>query len=131
MHELSVCLALTRKVAAIAEEHGASRIERIRLLVGPLSGIETALLEHAFPLAATGTPAEGARLEIETAPVVVACTVCGAETGCAPNRLLCGTCGDFRTRVVTGDEMLLESLDLDLPETGVRSPAPEADAAPA
>lgn len=131
MHELSVCLALTRKVTAIAEEHGASRIERIRLLVGPLSGIETALLEHAFPLAAAGTPADGARLEIITAPVVVACTACGAETACAPNRLLCGTCGDFRTRIVTGDEMLLESLDLDLPETGARSPAPQADAAPA
>jgi hydrogenase nickel incorporation protein HypA/HybF len=129
MHELSVCLALTRKVAAIAEEHGASRIERIRLRIGPLSGIETALLEHAFPLAAAGTPADGARLEIVSAPVVVACTVCGEETPCAPNRLLCGACGDFRTRIVTGDEMLLESLDLDLPDAGARSPAAETDAA--
>ena len=116
MHELSVCLALTRTVARIAGEHGAERVERIRLRVGPLSGIETPLLEHAFPLAAAGTPAEGARLEIRAAPVVVACTVCGKETECAPNRLLCGSCGDFRTRVVSGEEMLLESVDLDLPD---------------
>ncbi len=117
MHELSVCLALTRTVTGIAKRHGADRIERIRLLVGPLSGIETPLLEHAFPLAAAGTPAEGARLEIRAAPVVVACTACGAETTCTPNRLLCADCGDFRTRVVSGEEMLLESVDLDLPET--------------
>lgn len=117
MHELSVCLALTRTVAGIAHEHGASRVERIRLRVGPLSGIETPLLKHAFPLAAAGTPAEGAILEIRAAPVLVACTVCGAETECAPNRLLCGDCGDFRTRVVSGEEMLLESVDLDLPES--------------
>jgi hydrogenase nickel incorporation protein HypA/HybF len=116
MHELSVCLALTRTVAGIAREHGAERVERIRLLVGPLSGIETPLLQHAFPLAAAGTPAAGARLEIRAAPVVVACTVCGTETECAPNRLLCGGCGDFRTRVVSGEEMLLESVDLDLPD---------------
>jgi hydrogenase nickel incorporation protein HypA/HybF len=115
MHELSVCLALTRKVAAIAEQHGATRIERIRLRVGPLSGIEVPLLSNAFPLAAVGTAAEGARLEISTAPVVVACTACGAETECVPNRLLCGACGDFRTRVVSGEDMLLESVDLDLP----------------
>ncbi len=117
MHELSVCLALTRTVTGIAKRHGADRIERIRLLVGPLSGIETPLLEHAFPRAAAGTPADGARLEIRAAPVVVTCTACGAETTCAPNRLLCGDCGDFRTRVVSGEEMLLESVDLDLPET--------------
>lgn len=117
MHELSVCLALTRTVAGIADEHGASRVERIRLLVGPLSGIEPPLLEHAFPLAAAGTPAEGALLEIRAAPVVVACTSCGAETECAPNRLLCAGCGDFRTRVVSGEEMLLESVDLDLPDS--------------
>jgi hydrogenase nickel incorporation protein HypA/HybF len=120
MHELSVCLALMRTVTKIAREHGADRVERIRLLVGPLSGIETPLLEHAFPLAAAGTPAEGARLEVRAAPVVVTCTVCGAETECAPNRLLCGGCGDFRTRVVSGEEMLLESVDLDLPD-----PVPE------
>jgi hydrogenase nickel incorporation protein HypA/HybF len=117
MHELSVCLALTRTVSGIASANGATRVERIRLLVGPLSGIETPLLEHAFPLAAAGTPAEGALLEVRAAPVVVACTICGAETECAPNRLLCGSCGDFRTRVVSGEEMLLESVDLDLPES--------------
>jgi hydrogenase nickel incorporation protein HypA/HybF len=115
MHELSVCLALMKQVERIAEEHGARRVEKIVLQIGPLSGVEAALLRHAYPLAATGTVAEGAELEIETGPVVVRCTQCAGESEVPPNRLLCGYCGDFRTRVIRGEEMLLQSMDLDLP----------------
>jgi len=112
MHELSVCLALMQQVESIAAQHGARRVETISLRIGPLSGIEPALLEHAFPLAATGTVADGARLAIEHSEIVVRCTECGAHSTVAPNRLLCGECGDFRTRLESGDEMLLASLEL-------------------
>ena len=116
MHELSICLALIKQVERVADQHGARRVERIVLQIGPLSGVEPALLRHAYPLAATGTVAEDAELEIETGPVVVQCTRCDSETEVLPNRLLCGQCGDFRTRVIRGEEMLLQSMDLDLPE---------------
>lgn len=116
MHELSVCLALMKQVERVAAEHGARTVERIRLQIGPLSGVEPALLKKAFPLAAAGTVADAALLDIETGPVVVRCTCCDSETEVLPNRLLCGQCGDFRTRVIRGEEMLLQSMDLDLPE---------------
>ncbi|MGB5211338.1 MAG: hydrogenase maturation nickel metallochaperone HypA [Gammaproteobacteria bacterium] len=115
MHELSVCLALMKQVERVAGDHGARKVERIILRVGPLSGVEPALLRNAFPLAATGTVAEGARLDIETGPVRVRCTVCDQESEVRPNRLLCAHCGDFRTRVISGEEMLLQSIELDLP----------------
>jgi hydrogenase nickel incorporation protein HypA/HybF len=115
MHELSVCLALMKQVERVATDHGARRVERIVLRIGPLSGIEPALLRNAFPLAATGSVAEGAELEIETGPVRVRCTVCDQESEVPSNRLLCSHCGDFRTRVISGEEMLLQSLELDLP----------------
>jgi hydrogenase nickel incorporation protein HypA/HybF len=116
MHELSVCLALLDEVEAIAARHGATRVERIALRIGPLSGIEAPLLENAFPLAAAGTIAEAAKLDIESAPVVVRCRDCDAETPAAPNRLICGRCGGFRTRLVSGDELLLANLELRVPD---------------
>lgn len=112
MHELSVCIALMQQVERIAQEHDAERVERIVLQVGPLSGVEAPLLEHAWPLACTGTLAEAAELVIENAAVKVECTQCGAVSEAVPNRLLCASCGDFRTRLVSGDEMLLASLEL-------------------
>lgn len=112
MHELSVCLALLQQVERIAREHEAGNVERIMLQLGPLSGVEAPLLERAWPLAATGTIAQEAKLVIETAPVRVRCTQCDAVSNVAPNRLLCAACGDFRTRLISGDEMLLVNLEL-------------------
>jgi hydrogenase nickel incorporation protein HypA/HybF len=112
MHELSVCLALMQQVERIAREHAATRVERIRLRIGPLSGVEAELLRQAFPLASDATVAAGAELVIEPAAVVVQCANCEAQSEVPPNRLLCLSCGDFRTRLVSGDEMLLESLEL-------------------
>lgn len=112
MHELSVCLALMQQVERIAREHGAGGVERIMLQVGPLSGVEAPLLERAWPLASTGTIAQEAQLVIERAPVRVRCTQCAAVSDVPPNRLLCSACGDFRTRLVSGDEMLLVNLEL-------------------
>ncbi len=113
MHELSVCLSLLREVERIARENNAGRVTKIAVTVGPLSGVEPDLLQRAYPLAVAGTIAEHAELEIDIAGIVVRCSQCGAESPAKPNRLLCGECGDFRTNLVSGDEMVLKSLELD------------------
>ena len=117
MHEYSVCMALLEQVERIAREHRARRVERIVLQLGPLSGVEGPLLEHAWPLAAAGSIAVDAELVIETAPVRVRCTQCGAESEAQANRLLCASCGDYRTQLISGDEMLLANLELAAIET--------------
>ncbi|MCF1183815.1 hydrogenase maturation nickel metallochaperone HypA [Marichromatium gracile] len=116
MHELSICQALLDQVERIADEHGATRVERILLRIGPLSGVEPDLLERAYPLAAAGTRAECATLAIESAPVQVRCLDCGAESTVEPNRLLCAACDGYRTRLISGDEMLLANLELSIPD---------------
>jgi hydrogenase nickel incorporation protein HypA/HybF len=82
MHELSVCLSLIEEVKRVAHQNGAGTVTRIIVKVGPLSGVEPDLLQNAYPLAAAGTIAENAELEI-------------------------------RTNLVSGDEMVLQSLELD------------------
>jgi hydrogenase nickel incorporation protein HypA/HybF len=101
-----------QQVERIAREHHAGRVERIVLQVGPLSGVEAPLLRRAWPLVSIGTVAEEAELVIETAAVKVRCTQCDAVSEVVPNRLLCAACGDFRTRLVSGDEMLLANMEL-------------------
>ncbi len=118
MHELSVCQALVRQLERVSAENGGGRIERAVLRIGPLSGIEIPLLEQAFPLAARGTVADAAALDIRPAPVRIACSDCSAETEARPNRLLCGQCGSYRCRLVSGDEMLLETVELALADAG-------------
>lgn len=121
MHELSLCQALIAQAEGVAREHGATAVSRIYLRVGPLSGAEAPLLQQAFPLAAAGSLAEKAELVIEMAPIRVSCMQCGAESEATANRLICGQCGDYRTQLVSGDEMLLESLELDVEREAVTS----------
>jgi hydrogenase nickel incorporation protein HypA/HybF len=111
MHELAICQALLAQVEDIAREH-AARVNRVRLAVGPLSGVEPRLLERAYALACAGTAAEGSELDIDDAPVRVRCRSCGAESAASANRLLCAACGDWRTELASGDELLLVKVEL-------------------
>lgn len=113
MHELSVCLSLMQQVESIARERNAQKVTRITLNIGPLSGVEPELLRHAYPLASAGTVAADAELIMHSADIVVRCSQCDSETTVAPNKLLCGSCGDFRTRVVSGDELTLLRVELE------------------
>ena len=112
MHELSICQSLLDQVMRIAAERSAEAVTRVTLRIGPLSGVEPELLREAFPLARAGTVAARAELVIESLPVRVRCDACGAETDAAPNRLVCGACSDWHTRLASGDELMLVSVEL-------------------
>ena len=113
MHELAVCQALIEQVERVARQNDAQRVVSIVITIGPLSGVEPQLLEHAYPLAAAGTLAEHASLVIETVPIRVRCRTCGAETDAAANRLVCGTCSDWQVDVIGGEEMILKRVEVE------------------
>jgi len=115
MHELAVCQALIEQVEILAEEHRAVGVNKIIVRIGPLSGVEPTLLEQAYEIARAGTVAAEARLVFEDAPLVVHCSHCDLDAEVDPNRLVCPACGNWRTTLVSGDEMLLARLELDAP----------------
>ena len=116
MHELSVCHALIGQVEAIANVYRAVKIYRIVVQLGPLSGVEGHLLKQAYPLASAGSIADQAELIIEQLPIRIRCEQCGAETNAPLNRLVCGECSDWHTQLLSGDEMVLASVELEEPD---------------
>ncbi len=113
MHELAVAQALVEQVNAVIDQHHAAQASMIRVRIGPLAGVVPELLASAFPLAAAGSRMEHAALEFIHAPIQVHCQTCGAETDAAMNHLVCGACGDGHTQVISGDDLLLESVELE------------------
>jgi len=95
VHELSICQALLIQLAEIARDRGAEAIERIVLEVGPLSGVDASLLARAFEVACLRS--------------------CAAQATLSIDRLLCGACGGYRTRIVAGDELQLRRVELRMP----------------
>jgi hydrogenase nickel incorporation protein HypA/HybF len=118
MHELSVCQALIRQAEAVAVAHHAARVTCITLRLGPLAGVDAQLLARAFPAARLGTRLGQADLVVEHAPLRVRCDACGHEDTATPNHLACRQCRSTRTQLLSGDELLLVSVDL----AGARTP---------
>ena len=112
MHELAVCQGLLSQVEDIAARENAARVDLIRLRIGPLSGVVPELLQNAFSIARAGTVADTATLAIDELPIRIRCSQCGSESEATANRLLCGQCGDYRTQLLSGDELLLASVEL-------------------
>lgn len=122
MHELSVCQALVEQAVAVARQHDG-RVRRLVLKIGPLSGVEPELLRRAFPLASAGTEVEDAELEIQSLAPRIRCGECGQESEVPANRLVCPHCRNWRTTLVSGDEMVLQQVEL---ERHSREAAPAA-----
>ena len=62
---------------------------------------------------AQGTPVEGAELETEMVPATGRCRDCGAKSRLENFPLQCGTCGGFDLEVVEGEELYVESLEME------------------
>jgi len=113
MHELSVCQALMTQIEQVAQQHQAIEVPQLIVQIGVLSGIEPELLQQAFTIARTASPmTQQSVLVIELLPIRVHCSRCDRESIATANRLLCGHCGEWQTRLVSGDELLLKSVEL-------------------
>ena len=113
MHELAICQSLMEQVESIAQERDARSVTSIVIGMGPLAGVEVQLLKNAYPIASAGTVAQDAELVIEHLPIKVRCTQCGSESDALPNKLSCKQCGDWRTTLISGDELMLMSVELE------------------
>ncbi len=124
MHELALAGYLIEMVDDYAAQNGATRVKRISVRLGELSGMTRALY-FCFPSAAKGTFCEGAVLDVEEVPLRVFCKTCeSVKTPSGRYNFRCPDCGMPTPEVVSGRETELVSVELDLP------PRPDGPAAP-
>ncbi len=110
MHELSIAEA----VVNIAVRHAEGRpVSAVELRVGHLRQVVPSALEFAFELVTEGTVLEGAELRMEEVPAAGECRSCGAETVLPDFPLCCRACGSSDVEVTAGEELLVESLELE------------------
>ena len=110
MHELSIAEYVVR----IACDHAGPRdVAVVGLRVGHLRQVVPSALRFAFELVAQGTPVEGARLEIEDVPATGRCRGCGAATMPTAFPLSCAACGSFDVELTGGEELLVDSLEIE------------------
>ena len=110
MHELSIA----ESVVQIASRHAdGRRVTKVYLKVGHLRQVVPSALTFSFELVAEGTPVEGAELEMEEIPVTGKCRECGSENQLTEFPLQCVVCGAFDLEILQGEELYVESLELE------------------
>lgn len=115
MHEVSLVRSLLERVTAQARSAGASAVHRVVVRIGPLAGVEPELFATAFAHCRVMTPlCAAAELVITGEAVRWRCPACDREVG--PGRVLaCPDCG-WPARLVEGDGLVLERLELEVPD---------------
>jgi len=112
VHEYSLVRAMVDRVEQEARSRNATAVSRLAVCIGAMSGVEATLFTSAFTLCREGLLAD-AQLEIRRAEAVWACPRC--EASIPPGGVLrCAGCG-VPARMVTGDEILLEQIEMEVP----------------
>jgi hydrogenase nickel incorporation protein HypA/HybF len=110
LHEL----AIAESIVGISARHADGRqVTKVYLKVGHLRQVVPSALAFSFELVAQGTPVEGAELEVQQIPAAGLCRDCGEETRLESFPLQCRACGGFDLEILQGEELFVESLEME------------------
>lgn len=110
MHEMSIATALAERVAAHVPE--GARLLSIKLLAGPMRGIDPEAMAWAWKGATEGTPLAGAALHLTTSKWSLSCPACRRAWDSDQPDEPCA-CGHTAPDVRGGDELQLLSIEVE------------------
>jgi hydrogenase nickel incorporation protein HypA/HybF len=113
MHELGIAESALDVALSRAAAVGATRVLRIVIRVGALSGVDPEALRFAFTAILPETPAADAELQIDSVAALAYCPACQRDF--APDNshfFECPSCGKLCATVKQGRELDLVHLEM-------------------
>jgi len=112
MHELSLARSVEHIVTRAA---GGRRVTVVEIVVGELRQVVPDTLRRCWDLTVETTDLAGAQLRVRSIPAVISCQECGATTRLAEVPIMrCATCGSQAVRLVSGEEFLVTTIELEV-----------------
>jgi hydrogenase nickel incorporation protein HypA/HybF len=111
VHELAIAQNVLEVVLQEASRHGLARVNSIRIQVGALAAVVPDALSFCFEMISQHSVAAGARLDIETIPVVVRCHRCNENFTIEDHIFVCPECREPAIDLVSGRELLVASIE--------------------
>lgn len=113
MHELAITGSVIDLINREARDRGFRKVLAVSLRVGEYSGLVPECLREFFPIAARGSIAEGAALDIQSVPAAFRCLDCGYEGPVERRAACCPDCGSTAIRMTAGREFFVDSLKVE------------------
>ena len=133
MHEASYALAIIDALLNELDKRGLKgvKVTKVKVKVGELSLVDPIALKNSFEAYSTGSPLEGAALEVEVVPSRFKCKKCGHEWSfkelypslkvnlpilrlyphLLSELLRCPKCGSPEVEILEGEEFVIESFE--------------------
>ena len=110
MHELSIASSILE----LAQQHvpRGSILRSVRVIAGPLRGIEPEALDFAWRATIAGTPADGASMQLHVPPWTLHCPRCNTTFTGAESFSPC-PCGNTACQPVASDQLTISSIEVD------------------
>ena len=113
MHEYSIVQSLLESCENHAEENESSKVIKVVVKIGVLSGVEPQLLETAFNTFKEGTICDDALFILNHQKVVIECYECEETSTLDKNEFVCPNCQGNDVKVIDGEDMFLMSLEME------------------
>ena len=113
MHEYSVVQALLEQIEDVAEENDASKVTKIVVKIGVMSGVEAHLLEIAFNTFKEKTICDKAEFVMNIQPLTIECMECNLISELKQIEYCCQKCKSTNVQVIDGEDMFLMSLEME------------------
>lgn len=110
MHEFSVVFSILEELEKISRSNGNKDVVRVDLVIGVLEHIEPEVLRSVFDQAKEGSCAERAELFIRLEEAMVRCRECRSEYVPEADVWLCPQCGSVGGEIISGTEVVIESV---------------------
>jgi hydrogenase nickel incorporation protein HypA/HybF len=109
MHEMALAEGI---LSVVLDAAGEEPVRKVDLLVGTLQLVVPESLQFSFELVSDGTPAENATVNIQEILARLRCKKCNVETVMNQPPFQCSQCGSSDIEVISGDEVLVDSVEL-------------------
>lgn len=112
MHEVGIIESALEVIRREARAHHATRVTRVVMRIGAISGVDAEALRFGFEACTPGSIAEGAALEIETVAARAHCKHCATDFTIESGFIFqCPRCAAFSGDVRSGRELELARLE--------------------
>ena len=113
MHEYSVVQSLLESCEEHARRNEASKVTKVVVKIGVLSGVEPDLLQTAFDTFKEQTICHDAVFLINHQKIQIECFDCGEISTLEKHEFSCLKCQSVNIKVIDGEDMYLMSLEME------------------
>lgn len=118
MHEVAAMQGAVRTILEHMQQAGGSRVTTVELMLGASGHFTEEAARQHFTVLTTGTPAEGAALEIFWLPATFQCFSClhGFESCQPAEEVACPRCGDIALQINHQDACYVKAIEVSFDE---------------